>query len=73
MHKTSARINDIWNVAVALDYIRLDQGFRQATDHLCGVVPIEQEGSDAVFSHRPDPVADDEPAGFGLDRRAAVA
>lgn len=73
MHEATARVNDIGHVAVALVYVWLDQWLRQAPDSLCRVVTIEQESANAVLSHWAHAVADYEPAGFGFDRRAAVA
>src|ERR1700682_3561106 len=69
MDKTAARVNDIRHVSVALVYVELDQQFRQATNILCWVVKIQEERSDAVFSHRHYAVTDYEPPGLRFDGR----
>src|SRR5262245_26951793 len=73
VQETAAGIDHIGHVTLALIFVRLDEWLAHAADYLSRILPVEQEGADAVFAHRPYTVAEDKPAGVDLDGRTAVA
>ena len=73
MDEAAAPVNHIWNVAVALVCIRLDQGFREAADYLVGSSRSSRKAPMQYFRIGPTPWLITEPAGVGFDWRAAVA
>src|SRR6476646_10361381 len=69
----AASINDIRYVAFSLILVRTEQGFAEAADDFGGILAIEQERANAVFSHGADAMAEDQPPGLGFDRRSTVS
>src|SRR5439155_19902162 len=73
VEESATCINDIGDVAFALIWVGLEQGFAEATDHFGRIIAIEQKRADAVLSQRANTVAKDQPACVGLNGGAAVA
>ena len=68
MDESSARVDDIGNVACSFVLIWFEKRFAESSNHPGGIIAIEEERTDAVFPYRPDAVAEDQPPGIGLDR-----
>src|SRR5271166_3668898 len=73
MHQRAAGVDDVRHISFALILVRLEQGLWQTANHFAGIVAIEQERADRVLPHRPDAVAEHQPAGICFNRRSAVA
>jgi len=69
----AAGIDHVGDVTAALVGGGDDQRVFEPADQLCGVVAVQQRRADAVAAHRADAVGQQEPAGVGLDGRAAIA
>ena len=48
VQKTSARVNNVRDVALPLVFIGFDEGFPHSADDLSGVIAVEQEGADGI-------------------------
>ena len=73
VQKTSARVNNVRDVALPLVFIGFDKGFPHSADDLGGIITIEQEGANGILPHRAHSVTEHEPAGFSFNRRTAVS
>ena len=73
MDEPAARIHDVGHVALALVQSVAQQGFVEPSEHPGRVVEVEQQRTDRVGAHRPDPVRQHQPALLGLEGRPAVA
>ena len=71
--ESSTGINDVGYVAFPLVLVWCEQGFAKATDYLDRIIEIEKERTDAVLSQGADTVAEDQPAGIGLDGGPAIS
>ncbi len=73
VHQAAATVDDVRDVALALVGVGLQQRYLQPADHARRIIEIEQERAQRILAHRADAVRQHQPAGLGLDRRAAVA
>lgn len=71
--QSAAAIHNVRHVTFALIFIGLQQRLAEAAEDLAGIIAIEEERTDAVFSHRANSMAENQPSGIGFDGRTAVA
>src|SRR5204863_6887762 len=73
VEQAATGINDVRHVTFTLVFVGFDQRLAQPANDFGRIVQIQQECADAIFAHRTHALAEHEPAGFGFDRRPAVA
>ena len=73
VRQRAAAVDDVRDVALALVRCGSRRGRRRRADHAARGRRGRAGRTHGVLAHRPDAVGQHQPAGLGLDRRAAVA
>jgi len=68
MDHPAAGVDHVRHVARTLLLGGNEQRLAGLADHPRRIIPIEQRGTDAVLPHGSDPVRQEQPARFGLQR-----
>ena len=66
-------VDDVGDIPVPLILPRLKKRSGQTTQYLARILPIGEHSAQAIATHGPDAVGDDQPALIGLDRAVTIA
>ena len=73
MNYGAAGVQNIRHITFTFFFRRAEQRLRKTAYNPCWVLQIQQIGAYTIFSHRPDPVGQQDPAGPGFNGRTTVA